>query len=162
MYKVLFPALLWSLMGCGAPAPGEEIGESAQDLNVGNVSFRASGNRWISAQNNGGGAVNATATSVGAWENFTIEDINGGSLQSGDSVYIRAGNGQLFQAANGGGSSLNAGSNSRGAWETFKPIIAGRVEIKKAGEQVLKIRPRDEKTWKAINLNSVKLTAVQP
>ena len=122
MYKVLFPALLWSLMGCGAPAPGEEIGESAQDLNVGNVSFRASGNRWISAQNNGGGAVNATATSVGAWENFTIEDINGGSLQSGDSVYIRAGNGQLFQAANGGGSSLNAGSNSRGAWETFKIV----------------------------------------
>jgi hypothetical protein len=78
--------------------------------------------RFVGAANNGGGAVNATATVAQAWETFSLEDVNGGSLVSGDSVYVKAGNGQYFQALNGGGSSLNAGSNNTQAWETFKVV----------------------------------------
>jgi predicted chitinase len=84
------------------------------------VSFRTqlTGN-FVGATNNGGSTVIATATSAQAWETFSLEDVNGGSLVSGDNVYVKAGNGQYFQALNGGGSSLNAGSNNTQAWETF-------------------------------------------
>jgi hypothetical protein len=77
---------------------------------------------FVGAVNNGGGALNATATVAQAWETFTFQDINGGSLESGDSVFIQAGNGQFFQALNGGGSTLNAGSNNQLGWETFKVV----------------------------------------
>src|SRR5260221_72617 len=78
--------------------------------------------RFVGALNNGGGAINATATVAQGWETFSLIDVNGGSLVSGDSVFIKAGNGQYFQALNGGGSSLNAGSNTAQAWETFKIV----------------------------------------
>jgi beta-glucanase (GH16 family) len=57
-----------------------------------------------------------------AWEKFTLIDKNGGSLESGDLVYIKAGNGQYFMAANGGGSTLNAASNNELDWETFRIV----------------------------------------
>jgi hypothetical protein len=89
----------------------------------------------LGAQNNGGGAVTANATTAQAWQRFTLVDVNGGALESGDSVLIQAGNGQYFQALNGGGSTLNAGSNNRQGWETFKlvkqsgsgPIVNGDI-----------------------------------
>ncbi|HTA92373.1 MAG TPA: glycosyl hydrolase family 28-related protein, partial [Polyangiaceae bacterium] len=87
------------------------------------VSFKTqlTGN-FVGAQNDGGGAVIATATVAQAWETFSLIDSNGGTLQSGDSVFVRAGNGQYFQALNGGGSTLNAGSNNQLGWETFKIV----------------------------------------
>ncbi len=112
-----------------APAGGlpedtaQETTASAQALVLGGVSFKTVlGGRYVGAQNNGGGAVTATATSVQAWEKFSLDDINGGSLQSGDTVFISAGTGQYFQAANGGGSSLNAASANRQGWETFRIV----------------------------------------
>jgi chitinase len=87
------------------------------------VSFKTvKGGRFVGAQNNGGGAVIATATTVQAWESFSLDDINGGSLESGDTVFIQAGTGQYFQAANGGGSTLNAASSNRQGWETFRIV----------------------------------------
>lgn len=87
------------------------------------VSFKTVlGSRYVGAQNNGGGAVIATATVAQAWETFSLDDINGGTLQSGDQIFITAGNGQYFQAANGGGSTLNAASNNRQGWETFRIV----------------------------------------
>lgn len=91
-------------------------------VTVTGVSFRALGNQYLGATNNGGSTVVATATSAQGWETFSLVDVNGGALQSGDSVYVKAGNGQYLQALNGGGSSLNAGSNNAQAWETFKIV----------------------------------------
>jgi hypothetical protein len=76
----------------------------------------------VGAQNDGGGAVIAQATVAQAWETFTLVDINGGSLGSGDSVFVRAGNGQYFQAVNGGGSTLDSASNNTLGWETVKIV----------------------------------------
>jgi len=76
----------------------------------------------VGAENNGGGAVIASSTAAQAWETFSLIDVNGGTLESGDSVFIEAGGGQFFQALNGGGSSLNAGSANRLGWETFKIV----------------------------------------
>src|SRR6267154_801944 len=36
--------------------------------------------RFVGAQNNGGGAVSATATVAQGWETFSLDDINGGEL----------------------------------------------------------------------------------
>ncbi|ADO75397.1 glycosyl hydrolase family 18 protein [Stigmatella aurantiaca] len=108
------------------PTPGtpeDTTGTAPSALLIPGVSFKTvTGGRYVGAQNNGGGAVIATATTVQAWEKFTLDDINGGALESGDTVFISAGNGQYFQAANGGGSTLNAASSSRLGWETFRIV----------------------------------------
>ncbi|MGE5610731.1 MAG: alpha-L-fucosidase [Bacillota bacterium] len=51
-------------------------------------------------------------------------------------------------------------ATSTGAWERFTEVQAGTLEIKQAGDQVIKIRPRDAQSWKAINLRWVKLTKI--
>ncbi|ATB30918.1 glycosyl hydrolase family 18 protein [Melittangium boletus] len=102
---------------------GDATAAASSPLLISGVSFKTVlGGRYVGAQNNGGGAVIATATSAQAWEKFTIDDINGGALESGDSIFITAGTGQYFQAANGGGSSLNAASWNRQGWETFRIV----------------------------------------
>ncbi|ATB41028.1 hypothetical protein CYFUS_006490 [Cystobacter fuscus] len=108
----------------GSPDGQDDTTEAASSaLRTSGVSFKTVlGNRYVGAQNNGGGAVIATATSAQAWEQFTLDDINGGSLESGDTVFILAGTGQYFQAANGGGSSLNAASANALGWETFRIV----------------------------------------
>ena len=125
--RVLCSALL--LTGACAPVDGsldgqDDVSEAAGSaLTFSGVSFKTVlGGRYVGAQNNGGGAGTATATSAQSWEKFTLDDINGGSLVSGDSVFISAGNGQYFQAANGGGSSLSANSTNRQGWETFRIV----------------------------------------
>ncbi|APR88556.1 Chitinase [Minicystis rosea] len=122
----VLPLAAFAWGGCSASDPEvEQQEEVIEPLSIPGVSFQTVLQpRYVGAQNNGGGAVIATATLAQAWEKFSIEDINGGTLQSGDSVFIRAGNGQYWQAANGGGSSLNAGSNNTLAWETFKIVKA--------------------------------------
>ncbi len=77
---------------------------------------------YVGAANNGGGAVNATATAAQAWETFSLADVNGGALASGDLVRIKAGSGQYFQAENGGGGALNAASANAMDWETFRIV----------------------------------------
>src|SRR5579872_1205869 len=98
----------------GLVGAGCAMGNDARDpvnvagggLSLPGVSFQTvSGGQFLSAVNNGGGAVTATASAVQDWERFSLIDINGGALQSGDGVFIQAGNGQFFQAQNGGGSS---------------------------------------------------------
>lgn len=114
-----------ALGACGpaTPAENESVGSGNEALVLSGITLQTVlVPRYVGAQNNGGGAVIATATVAQAWETFSVEDINGGSLVSGDSVFIRAGNGQYFQAVNGGGSTLNAASNNKLGWETFKVV----------------------------------------
>jgi alpha-L-fucosidase len=44
-----------------------------------------------------------------------------------------------------------------GGWADFKTLELGRIRIEQPGLQVLKVRARDVRTWKAINLRWVKL-----
>jgi chitinase len=116
--------LLWA--GCiGEPGDLDTEGDrhgTEQNLAVPGVHFRTSTGNYVGARNSGGGAVIATATEARGWETFTLDDKNGGTLESGDTVTIRAGSGQYFQAVNGGGTTLNAGSNNQLGWETFKIV----------------------------------------
>jgi hypothetical protein len=121
-------AMLFFMSACDL-ASGSSDGQddatvaSSSALLTSGVSFKTVlGSRYMGAQDNGGGAVTATATTAQEWEKFTIDDINGGALESGDTIFIRAGTGQYFQAANGGGSTLNAASWNRLGWETFRIV----------------------------------------
>ena len=59
------------------------------------------------------------------------------------------------------GQSLTGKVAKTGDWGDFRTVEVGQVEIKQAGEQVVNVRPRDAKTWKAINLASVTLKPVK-
>ena len=45
-----------------------------------------------------------------------------------------------------------------GGWDQFKEIDLASSKIKQAGQQVVKIRPKDPQNWQAMNLRFVKLT----
>jgi alpha-L-fucosidase len=45
-----------------------------------------------------------------------------------------------------------------GDWGAFQVATLGKVQISGAGEQVIKVRPKDPTTWKPINLRFIKLT----
>jgi hypothetical protein len=88
------------------------------------VNLRTSGGGlFVSAENGGGGDVNANRTAALGWETFTIYDLNGGNLQNGDLVNIGTSNGHFVCAENGGGSSVNANRTAALDWETFRVVI---------------------------------------
>jgi len=45
---------------------------------------------------------------------------------------------------------------STGAWDKFATVEMGVIEVKKASEQIVKLRPADPAKWKAVNLRWVK------
>jgi hypothetical protein len=83
------------------------------------VSLAASNGQYVSAENGGGGDVNANRTAIGIWETFGIADVNGGTLNDGDSVAFQVLNGSYLQAVNGGGQEMAAAGAAIGPWETF-------------------------------------------
>src|ERR1039458_341552 len=61
-----------------------------------------------------------------------------------------------------GGQTISAQAPVTGSWEKFQPVDLGRIQIKQPGDLTVKVRAKDKATWKAINLNSVKLTLTEP
>jgi hypothetical protein len=59
-----------------------------------------------------------------------------------------------------GGETLAAKVPVTGGWDQFQTIEPGQIQIKQAGNAQVKIRARDASTWKAINLNSLRLVPV--
>ncbi|MCX7048800.1 MAG: alpha-L-fucosidase [Candidatus Sumerlaeota bacterium] len=55
---------------------------------------------------------------------------------------------------------LTGKSQTTSGWEDFKEIEIGQVEIKQAGDQVVKVRPKDPQNWKPMNLRWVKFAPV--
>ncbi|HEX3531412.1 MAG TPA: hypothetical protein VH988_30490 [Thermoanaerobaculia bacterium] len=77
----------------------------------------------VSADGCGGSTVSARGTTVGNCETLRIFDLNGGTLQSGDSINIEVyATNWRFSAVNGGGGALLANTQWGAGWETF--IIA--------------------------------------
>ena len=130
--------VLASLAACSAPAADEAASLGSEvTTQVTGVTFKTQllGD-FLGAQNNGGSGVIATATTAQAWETFTLIDQNGGSLASGDLVFIKTGGGQFFQAANGGGTTLNAASVNQKGWETFRITKATGIGTIQSGDVI--------------------------
>jgi hypothetical protein len=74
---------------------------------------------YLSARNGGGSDVNAEPTSASLNETFSMVDVNGGALTSGDVVWLQVANGNYVSADNGGGSTVIALYDTPVGWERF-------------------------------------------
>lgn len=61
-------------------------------------------------------------------------------------------------ALDAGGQTASGPIPRTGDWGKFQPADLGKLQINQSGEQILKLRPKDQATWKPINLRFVRLT----
>jgi hypothetical protein len=83
------------------------------------VSFQASTGHYVTAENGGGGDVNANRPAAGPWELFSVFDMNAGDLFDGDQIAFRTDAGYYLQAVGGGGGDFKAVGLNPNAWETL-------------------------------------------
>ena len=94
------------------------------------VNLRAHSGQYVVAEGGGGGAVNADRQAAHSWETFTLEDVNGGQLVSGDKIHLKTHNGHYLVAEGGGGREVKADRTAADIWETFtiaKASGTGRI-----------------------------------
>jgi hypothetical protein len=84
------------------------------------TAFQSIGGYFVVAEGGGGGVVNANRGAIGSWETFTLVDLNGGALESGDLVNIQSVGGYFVVAEGGGGDVVNANRTAASTWETFR------------------------------------------
>jgi hypothetical protein len=118
----------WSLLALGAsctpasaPEQEESVGRGTQSLasNQYTVNFRTWSNNYLVADKGGGYDLMAYSTQPLEWETFTLTDLNGGSLVSGDTVTLQSISGQYGSALNGGGGAIRFTATTPQSWEQF-------------------------------------------
>ena len=112
--------------GDGQPSDG---GGVAVEMTV-TLKTKVSG-QYLSAENGGGSAVHADRDAAQGWETFTLQDLDGGELESGDAVAIMTSNGRFLAVAGNG--ALNAVGTAVGQATTFRLARvagAGAVAVK--------------------------------
>lgn len=97
------------LGACGAPGNGTYT-----------TAFQSVAGYYVVAENGGGDVVNANRTAIGSWEKFTLIDLNGGSLESGDLVNLQSVGGYYVVAESGGDDVVNCNRTTPLSWETFR------------------------------------------
>jgi alpha-L-fucosidase len=58
------------------------------------------------------------------------------------------------------GQTLAAAAPATGSWDEFQTVELGQVELPQPGNLIVTVRAQDAASWKAINLNSVRLNPV--
>jgi murein DD-endopeptidase MepM/ murein hydrolase activator NlpD len=97
------------------------------------VTLRNTSNqRFVVAENGGGGIVNVNRTRDREWETFTLLDLNEGDLLDGERVAFRTMDGHFLTAEGAGGREVVANRTNPAAWETF---IIHKVPLR-PGEQI--------------------------
>ncbi|HEX6097344.1 MAG TPA: hypothetical protein VF432_13530 [Thermoanaerobaculia bacterium] len=90
------------------------------DLSDYQVTFKTyDGVHYLSARYGGGNYIHAEATAPSTYETFSMVDENGGSLMSGDTVYMQVHEGQYISADQGGGGDVVAVYFTPVIWERF-------------------------------------------
>jgi beta-glucanase (GH16 family) len=123
-------------------ASGDELGTISAAIAAGAttrpITLRtAVGGKFVVAENGGGGDLNANRDAASTWETFTLFDLNGGSLQSGDLVSLGTLNGHFVCAENGGGGAVNATRTDALDWETFRVVkLTGSGAAVNDGDQI--------------------------
>ncbi len=86
------------------------------------ISLLGAHGKYVVAEDNGGGDVNADRSAIGSWEKFTLANSDSYTecIRNNDSVQIRTGNGYYFSAQTNG--DLDADRTSGRSWETFTLI----------------------------------------
>ncbi|PTL77232.1 hypothetical protein [Vitiosangium sp. GDMCC 1.1324] len=120
-------ALLAASAGCAAPPATEQdeaTGSEAKMLaaNQYTVTLQTWSGHYLVADQGGGADLMAYSTQALEWETFTLTDVNGGSLVSGDVVTLQGISGQWASAINGGGSNIRVTAWAPQAWEQFSIV----------------------------------------
>jgi alpha-L-fucosidase len=106
---------------------------------------------------NQGGKPNIGFWDKGAdWASWKVNFKEAGSFKVTAACAASAGDSAL--AVEIGGQEVEGKVAATGAWDKFATVEMGVIEVKKAGEQVVKVRPADPAKWKAVNLRGVRLT----
>jgi hypothetical protein len=100
------------------------------------VQLQTKSGNYLVADQGGGAALSAKSTSAKAWETFTLSDMNGGSLDSGDTVTLKGASGQWVSAENGGGGALTVTAPWEHAWEQFRILKASGTGTIAAGDTI--------------------------
>ena len=100
------------------------------------TAFQSVGGFFVVAEGGGGDVVNANRGAIGSWETFTLIDLNGGSLESGDLVHIQSVNGHFVVAEGGGGDVVNANRTVPLEWETFRIEKVGGSGVISSGNTI--------------------------
>lgn len=99
-------------------------------------SFRTSNGRYLTAPGGGGGDFTATATGIDSLTSqFKIIDVNGGQLNSGDTVHIQTNRNYYLMAFGGGGGDVST-SGWAMSWETFTIVKVGGTGAISGGNSV--------------------------
>jgi alpha-L-fucosidase len=95
-----------------------------------------------------------------AWVSWTAQMPKAGIFNV--SATVATPNAEASFVVEAGNETFNVQAPQTGSWDTFQTIDIGRFQIIQPGELVVKVRAKDKATWKALNLNSVKLTLTGP
>jgi hypothetical protein len=114
---------------CGVKQSNVDQPQSAAAQTLRQVCLKtANGKHFVVAENDKK-TVNADRTACGAWETFSIGDLNGGALENGDKVTLKAHHQRYLSAQPNG--HLEANRTKAEAWEAFTIIRAeGSGQIK--------------------------------
>lgn len=99
-------------------------------------SFKSDQGQYVTAENGGGGAVNANRPRIDEWEYFSFTDLNGGALESGDRIHVQSDNGMYLVAESGGGREVRSNRTTPGPWETFTIRKVGGSGRIRYGDQI--------------------------
>src|SRR5437879_4154666 len=92
------------------------------------VSFKTSDNRYLVAEDGGGGEVNANRIEVGDWERFYVVHLKRSNFSDGSIICIQAGSGHYLAADN---YNIVADRPTCGPWEEFRVERYGQRVILK-------------------------------
>ncbi|QRO01596.1 hypothetical protein JRI60_22520 [Archangium violaceum] len=113
--------------------------EKALAANPLTVTLRTWSGHYLVADQGGGADLMAYSTQAKEWETFTLTDVNGGSLVSGDVVTLRSISGQWGSAINGGGGNIRFTATTPLAWEEFSIVkLSGTGDIVSGDKIALK------------------------
>lgn len=123
--------------GCADPGTVDTAVEVSYAVTVRPVTFRTVvASKYVVAENGGGGEVHANRDTASTWETFSLSDLNGGDLVSGDLITLGTLDGHFLSAEGGGGGVVDAIRTAAVDWETFRLVKVGGTGAIQSGNQV--------------------------
>lgn len=132
---------LWLIRADASKPPLYATFERWLGYTVHRFALQASSGYYVSPDAGGGYAIRANASQIKEWEYLSIVDTNGGTLLSGDVVFVMTWRANFFMAYDGGGQYMDATATHALEWETFtmqKTVGTGAIGI--GSEVVLRAR----------------------
>ena len=103
---------------------------------------------------------------IGYWENgddwvsWTVQIPEAGTFSVSAEIATPNADGEI--AVEAGGGTVSARAPMTGDWGRFQTVDLGQIQIKQTGDLVVKVRAKAKATWKAVNLNAVRLIRAVP